>query len=223
MSSDDPVARIRDAALEKAAPELIEHAEAIRRLGKRILGDVIEIGERLAKARRLVGPGHWLAWLKTEFGWSDETARRFMDVYETSRSHNLWDLQVPVSALYDLARAPKEIRDDVIAQCSDGERRMLADVRRVIAESRAAREATVSRSTREQPSNADLVEKVEREVAQEITRGLRDLAFQFSRCPQADKLVEKLSADEREEAREGIETVMRIKTALDKLRLAIVR
>jgi hypothetical protein len=217
VSSDDPVARIRDAALEKAAPELIEHAEAIRRLGKRILSDVIEIGERLTRARRLVGPGHWLAWLKTEIGWSDETARRFMDVYETSRSHNLWDLQVPVSALYDLARAPKEIRDEVIAQCSDGEKRTLADVRRVIAASKAAREDKVSRSPPPPPSNAENVAMVERDVAQEIALGLKNLAFQFNRRPNADKLVEKLSADEREAAREGIEAAMQIKAALDKL------
>lgn len=196
---------------------MIEHAEAIRRIGKRILSDVLEIGERLTKARRLVGPGHWLAWLKTEFGWSDETARRFMDVYETSQFHNLWDLQVPVSALYDIARAPKEVREEVVAQCSDGERRSLADVRRVIAASKAAREDKVSPSPPPQPSNADLVAKVERDVAQEIALGLKNLAFQFSRRPNADKLVERLNEDEREAAREGIKAVLQIKAALDKL------
>ena len=35
--------------------------------------------------------------------------------------------------------------------------------------------------------------------------------------PSADKLVERLSADEREKVRLGIEAVMRIKAALDRL------
>src|SRR4029077_7136350 len=116
----------------------------------------------------------------------------------------------------------EETRDAVFARCEAGETVSLADVQRVIAESKAAREAKVSLSPPTPPkrllTNADLIAAVERSVAQEIARGLRDLAFQFSRCPQADKLVEKLSADEREEAREGIETAMRIKAALDKLR-----
>ncbi len=79
MTTSDPVKRVRNDAFEKAAPELAQHAEAIRALGRRALSDVVEIGERLAKAKQLIGHGHWLAWLKAEFGWTDETARRFMD------------------------------------------------------------------------------------------------------------------------------------------------
>ena len=70
MSKSDPV--------YPASPELAEHAEAIRRLGKRILSDVVEIGERLTKARALIAHGTWLRWLEGELRWSDETARRFI-------------------------------------------------------------------------------------------------------------------------------------------------
>ena len=50
-----------------------------------------------------------------------------------------------------------------------------------------------------------------------IARDLRDLAFQLRRFQSADKLVERLSADEREEVRLGIEAVMQIRVALDRL------
>jgi hypothetical protein len=50
-----------------------------------------------------------------------------------------------------------------------------------------------------------------------IARDLSDVAFQLRRFPSADKLVERLSADEREKVRLGIEAVMRIKEALDRL------
>jgi hypothetical protein len=51
MSKSNPVDRIRADAFEKARPELAEHAQAIRALAKRVLSDVLEIGERLVKAR----------------------------------------------------------------------------------------------------------------------------------------------------------------------------
>jgi hypothetical protein len=56
----------------------------------------------------------------------------------------------------------------------------------------------------------------EKSAGRAIARDLSDLAFQLRRRS-ADKLVERLSADEREEVRLGIEAVMRIKAALDKL------
>ena len=50
-----------------------------------------------------------------------------------------------------------------------------------------------------------------------LGRDLSDLTYQLRRCQSADKLVERLSVDEREEVRLGIEAVMRIKVALDRL------
>ena len=42
---------------------LAEHAAVIRALGKRVVGDIIEIGRRLTEAKRLAGHGGWLPWL----------------------------------------------------------------------------------------------------------------------------------------------------------------
>jgi hypothetical protein len=84
---------------------LAEHANEIRRLGKRIIGDVIEIGCRPSDAKAHVGHGSRLSWLKREFGWTDRHALNFMRVYKLtqSRSENFSDLVVPVSGLYLLA------------------------------------------------------------------------------------------------------------------------
>jgi hypothetical protein len=48
---------------------LAEHAAEIRRLGKRALADVIEIGARLTKCKPICGHNNWLPWLDREFGW----------------------------------------------------------------------------------------------------------------------------------------------------------
>ena len=71
--------------------------------------------------------------------------------------------------------------------------------------------------TKEPPPMVDLREAGERSAGRNIAHDLKDLVFQLSRFQSADKLVERLSADEREEVRLGIEAVMRIKAALDRL------
>ena len=70
--------------------------------------------------------------------------------------------------------------------------------------------------TKEPPPRVDLREAGEKSASRNIAHDLKDLAFQLSRFQSADKLVERLSADEREEVRLGIEAVMRIKAALDR-------
>jgi hypothetical protein len=71
--------------------------------------------------------------------------------------------------------------------------------------------------TKEPPPSVDLREAREKSAGRNIAHDLKDLTFQLSRCQSADKLVERLSANEREEVRLGIEAVMRIKAALDRL------
>jgi hypothetical protein len=63
---------------------LVEHAALIRALGKRVIGDIIELGRRLTDAKRVAGHGNWLPWLERELGWSERTAQNFMRVYEAN-------------------------------------------------------------------------------------------------------------------------------------------
>jgi hypothetical protein len=71
--------------------------------------------------------------------------------------------------------------------------------------------------SKEPPPMVDLREAGERSAGRNIANDLKDLVFQLGRFQSADKLVERLSADEREEVRLGIEAVMWIKAALDRL------
>ena len=96
---------------------LAEHAAEIRRLGKRVAAGVIEIGRRLVQCKWLIGHGSWQTWLEHEFGWSEATALRFMQVHALAgKSVNLTDLELPVSALYLLPApsTPEEARDEII-------------------------------------------------------------------------------------------------------------
>src|SRR5215472_16998629 len=104
---------------------LTAHANAIRKLGKQTIENVIEIGRHLVEAKAEVKKlgGSWGDWLKHEFEWKTTSADRFMSVYDRkSELTNLVNADLPVSALYLLA-APttsKEARDEVAARVKSG-------------------------------------------------------------------------------------------------------
>jgi len=115
--------------------KLQQYATQLRSLGKRMLGDVVEIGRILHEAKVLCGHGNFLPWLDHEFGWTDRTARNFMRVYELSKtSENFSDLDLPVSAVYLLAApsTPDKVRQEVIAKAKAGEAVTVKDVKRAI-------------------------------------------------------------------------------------------
>jgi hypothetical protein len=126
---------------------LAEHAAEIRRLGQRVVGDVIEIGRHLVEAKKLCGRGNWLPWLNREFGWTEQTALNFMRVHELAKTKNFLDLapDLSVSALYLLAApsTPEAAQTEVIERAKAGETLPIAEVKRVVEQAKG----------REQPAN----------------------------------------------------------------------
>jgi len=108
-----------------AARTLNQHAEAIKLLARRAARDIIEIGYHLTKAHKSAGHGKWLRWLDQEFGWSEQTARNYMRVFEMASIHNaVVDLQLPLRSLYVLAApsTPEPVRQAVIDRAARGEK-----------------------------------------------------------------------------------------------------
>jgi hypothetical protein len=117
------------------------HARHIQRLGRRAIGDVVEIGRRLTDAKRRLGHGRFLVWLATEFGWSERTAEHFMRVYDLhGKFANFADLDVPLSALYLLAAlsTPDKALFAIAERAGTGAGLSLVEVREIIANSRRA-------------------------------------------------------------------------------------
>ena len=108
-------------------PALAEHAAMIRKLGKRVVDDIIEIGRRLQKAKDLVGHGGWAAWLEREFDWSQDTASNFINVYMLSQQdpkfRTVRNLNLPLNALYLIARksTPETVKNEIIERAKAGE------------------------------------------------------------------------------------------------------
>jgi N6-adenosine-specific RNA methylase IME4 len=115
---------------------LAEHATEIHRLGKRVVADVIEIGQRLKLCKDICGHGNWLSWLEREFAWSDETARKYMRAADLATKFQPgWNLNVPLSALYLLAApsTPDEAREAIIERVNAGEAVSTEDIKTEIA------------------------------------------------------------------------------------------
>jgi hypothetical protein len=121
------------------SPILAEHAAAIRRLGKLVVEDVIEIGRRLTEAKPIAGHGNWLAWLEREFGWSDKTAENYMRVYVLStKFETVSNLDLDLRSLYLLGAksTPQEVRKEIIARAEAGEQITTTAVRSAIAKTK---------------------------------------------------------------------------------------
>ena len=106
-----------------------QRAGEIKTLVKRSVSDVVDVGNKLAEVRELLGhnrAGGFKGWLKAEFGWSYETALNFIRVSDWASHYNgnFTTLDIAPSALYLLANpsTPESIRQEVIGQAEDGER-----------------------------------------------------------------------------------------------------
>lgn len=91
----------------------------IKRLVRRTIEDVVEIGRNLAEVRDKLkqdkGNG-FEDWLNTEFDWSRRTAYQIINVYEQFGCANFAHTDIALSALYLLASpsVPEEIRTEAL-------------------------------------------------------------------------------------------------------------
>lgn len=118
--------------------QLAEHAEAIRVHIKRVVADVVDIGRRLTECKVIAGRGNWLVWLDREFGWSEDTAERYMQAHRvfgsnSARVRNLPDLPLRSFYLLTAKSTPEVAREEVIGRAAGGERLSHDQVKAAIA------------------------------------------------------------------------------------------
>ena len=110
-------------SLEDKTRRLIESYTAeIKIRVRRSAQDVIDIGRHLSQAKKLLGHGQFLGWIETEFGWSERTARNFMQASQKFKSAKIADLEIAPSALYVLS-APgvdNEVRRKAVELAQQG-------------------------------------------------------------------------------------------------------
>jgi hypothetical protein len=126
-------ATVQQAALDQCA-------EQIRFLGKRTVADLLEIGRLLDEVKHSgLGRAGFLQWIDHEFGWSEDTAERYIALQKLRRQlPQVADVSLPVSALYLLASpsTPLETAKDVVAKGLDGEQMSVAEIKATVTEAK---------------------------------------------------------------------------------------
>ncbi len=151
---------------------------------------IIEVGRELIAAKAECGHGNWLGWLKDEFGWSEATAKNYMNVARAFGAKSLPGSDLPgtidAHALYALAspRVPQIVRDEAVERAEAGERITKAEANEMI---RKALEADAGR-------NRDLVQQAEARAA----AALREAA-------EREKAVARQAQDKLDEIRRDAE------------------
>jgi Protein of unknown function (DUF3102) len=82
----------------------------------------LEIGQKLIEVKRHLGHGQWGGWLESEFGWSQDTAARHIQIAQ--RMPDIPQIaEFDVSALYVLSApsTPPEARESAIALAQSGQ------------------------------------------------------------------------------------------------------
>jgi hypothetical protein len=115
---------------------LTNRAERIRALGRRVVADIVEIGRMLSECKERCGHGRWLPWLEAEFGWSADTAERFIRLNKLAgQIPQIAEYDIPVSGLYALAApsTPEAARAEVLGRAQAGEALRHEQVKAIIA------------------------------------------------------------------------------------------
>ena len=122
----------------KLADKVRNAADRIRERIKKTVEDIIEVGNDLLTVKEVLPHGHFLPWLKGEFGWSERSAQNFMSVAEKFKSAKIADLPIQPSAAYLLAApsVPDEAREKAVEKAEAGEEITFAAAREIVAEAR---------------------------------------------------------------------------------------
>jgi hypothetical protein len=126
--------------LGDTADKVRSSAEKIRLMLQKSIKDIIEVGLELLAVKEGVGHGHFGAWLRAEFGWTDRTAQNFMTVAQAfgPKTEMISDLTIQPTAAYLLAApsAPDQARKQAIERAEAGEEITTAVAKRILADTR---------------------------------------------------------------------------------------
>lgn len=111
-----------------------QRTSEIRGLVSKAAQDIRDIGLKLAEVKQRLPHGHFLPWLRAEFGLSERMARNFMQVGEQFKSANFADLKIAPSALYLLAApsTPEEARTEAMERAGRGETITHGEAKRIV-------------------------------------------------------------------------------------------
>jgi hypothetical protein len=141
MSLVDNGAHFNYGQLEPGVAELARKtADRVRGQIRKSIRAIIEIGNELIAMKEQLSHGEFGAWIRSEFGWTDRTARNFMAVAEHlgDKTEIISDSHITPTAAYLLAApsTPEVVRSKAILLGAGGTKITQVLVRELVAEHR---------------------------------------------------------------------------------------
>ena len=170
-----------------------QYTAEIKDLMRLTAENIINIGKKLTQVKSRLGHGSFQQWLRTEFEWSEQTARQFMQVYrwsETIENKKFVFSKLGTSALYLLAApsTPPEAREEVLDLVDGGEKVSYTRAKNIVDRYRELPLAT----------NDNVTETVDTEIKSETQARFEEtdnLLFRLE-TPQLGCIVKLYHADE---------------------------
>ncbi|MDP9370080.1 MAG: DUF3102 domain-containing protein [Chloroflexota bacterium] len=125
-----------------------DHAAHIRALAARSAQDIIEIGQRLTAIKDRLPHGTFGPWLEREFGWSNRTAQKFMQIHRTfgeSAPEGVFDFKA--LELLSASTTPIEVRERFVNQAKAGKPVHHNEVRQAVSQVRRTEPAMLTTVT----------------------------------------------------------------------------
>lgn len=105
------------AALTPEQADLARNATAyIDARHKGMASSMLEIGQKLNEVKASLGHGNFTSWLAASFTMTNRTAQHYMQAASAVGSKSETVSYLPVSTVYEIARAPEPIRQKVIQE-----------------------------------------------------------------------------------------------------------
>ena len=119
-------------------PSVLGIAQNLRKLIARRSKDLLAMGSDLRLAKQLVGHGRFANWLRSEFGWSERTAERYMRAFEVFGSKNDTVSVLEPTVIYALSArsTPSAVREAVLNRVAAGSPPALNEIRTAVASAR---------------------------------------------------------------------------------------
>lgn len=145
---------------------------------------IIEIGKNLIEVKQAIGHGNWLPWLDSEFGWSRNTASRFIKIAESypngASSHHLDFSKEALVILYQ-DNTPEEVRQEAIAMAEAGETQTAKEIKELKAKNKELNDLIQQQSETKAPDINNLIQKLKELLdSEEISESV---ALAYSQLP----------------------------------------
>jgi hypothetical protein len=182
-----------------------QRAQRIRHLVSTARGCIIEAGRELIAANEEIPRGEWSGWLRREFGWSPDTAHRYIVVANAFQNRDLrLDSDPPTitgEALELLAEeeVPQSVRDAAMDRAQTGETITKAEAQKMIAEAtakaiEAERQSWVDGFNAKEAEITALKEQIEKTSLTEATETLEELEQAYAdACAERDELQARIN------------------------------